>query len=1164
MSGGEQDAAASPTTRVHGRLSSGSGSTPETLRIDDYSRFRGLASIAGLNRQLGAMHRGLGAGPRYVLGDLVGEGGQGLVLRLFDADCRRTVALKVLRKRDASERQIARFVHEAQITAQLAHPAIVAVHDLLVLEDGTIGYVMKLIEGETLLEHSRERAGKAEHRYDLLQILLKACDAVAFAHSRGVIHRDLKPLNIMVGAYGEVLVLDWGLSKVVGASEVTTDRHQEIVDSGSASPFQTHDGATVGTLGYMSPEQARGDNEIVDARSDIFALGVVLYELLCGRTPYPDPDSQHDRLDLVTRGAWVPLHAQATPGGLPPSLTAVAERAMAYEPEQRYQSVGEFAADLRRFLAGQAVSAYRESRLEVLRRWARHNRGAVRAGVLVGSLGLIALMLWWTVAALERNRRRGELLHGVETALASDRHDAALAGIDRLLELSPGDTGLALRRGDIERERDSARAAQRLAEQRAQAAAGLARARELAADAAPESLHQALELCTQVLGLLPPGDDRSAVLALRDELRRDLDRSEAQRYVAEGLQLAAARNWSEAQGRLRLAVERGHGGVAVERLRELLAAGQAEEARAELVRRAQAEWDAAREAAAQGDLDAATERMRASLRLAVLDGADDALLGWDAQRNERNAALAAAQEAALRQQQVVQAIATGREAIARGELAVAVVALARGRDLDRDDPGLAALEQELAAATAQRAEVLVAEAMQVQGTARTAASALRSAARELSELSLTASYASDAATRAAASARREELRRQIDAARGSRAASLALAQEQLTAARELAPAHPPVLRALARFYAERVLEADTGGDAPAAAVYASLGRAADPDKSLHAVFAGLAAVRVPAGAQALRLEPLDTGGEAVLVAPGAAVDVAAGRYRLLGAAGTSAAQRFHRGQEYAVDLPPPPTDLPSELAWIPPGSVLDAEGAVVAAVDSGFALARREVTCGAWLEFLNAPATQRRLRELEAAGVARLHPRRDWARPEPLWNRHRLGSYGLELVDGSRAAIDPATPVSWISRLDIVDYLAWRRERDGLAWRLPSDEEWRLAAQSGDGRPWSWGEYFDPGACFGAALAPRTETLIAPPAANLRDVSEHGVHGLAGGVAEHVERRLPLDRVWLVRGGCWRDLDPDRFASHAGNGLDERLTAPGVGFRLAVSVSGGRLERVGR
>jgi serine/threonine protein kinase len=295
---------------------------------------------------------------RYEIAELIGEGGMGSVYLARDRELDREVALKVLREPAPSAEERERIVREARILASLEHPGIVPVHDVGALPDGRLFYVMKRVRGERFDDFVRGPRSRTE----LLRAFLQMCDAVAFAHAAGVIHRDLKPQNVMLGAFGEVLVLDWGVARTSRVSAVA------IEDAA------VHTAA--GTPGYMAPEQMSGQ---ADERSDVYGLGGVLFFLLVREHPSPTRD---------TAEQW---HGGAT---VPAALRAICERARAAEPAARYRSVADMAADVVNYLEALPVAAHTEGILERARRVAARHRTAILLvlAYLVMRVGLLVFV----------------------------------------------------------------------------------------------------------------------------------------------------------------------------------------------------------------------------------------------------------------------------------------------------------------------------------------------------------------------------------------------------------------------------------------------------------------------------------------------------------------------------------------------------------------------------------------------------------------------------------------------------------------------------------------------------------------------------------------------------------------------------------------------------
>jgi serine/threonine protein kinase/tetratricopeptide (TPR) repeat protein len=345
------------------------------------------------------------------------RGGLGEVFVAYDSELNREVALKEIQADQAhNTASRSRFLLEAEVTGGLEHPNIVPVYGLGTYADGRPYYAMRFIRGDSLKEaierfHAADKApgrDPGERSIAMRKLLgrfIDVCNAIAYAHSRGVLHRDLKPGNIMLGKYGETLVVDWGLAKPVDQPEASTTEGEAVLRPSSGSGLLgTVAGKAIGTPSFMSPEQARGDLDRIGPASDVYSLGATLYTLLTGKTPFEER-SIGDLLRRIERGEFPPPRSLAP--DVPRALEATCLKAMAVMPEDRYAGPRALADDIEHWLADEPVSAYREGWSERLARWSRRHRTWVRgaaAAVAVGLIAAVALAIQQSRAA-DRERR---------------------------------------------------------------------------------------------------------------------------------------------------------------------------------------------------------------------------------------------------------------------------------------------------------------------------------------------------------------------------------------------------------------------------------------------------------------------------------------------------------------------------------------------------------------------------------------------------------------------------------------------------------------------------------------------------------------------------------------------------------------------------------------
>jgi tRNA A-37 threonylcarbamoyl transferase component Bud32 len=366
------------------------------------------------------------------------RGGLGQVSVARDAELNREVALKeILPKHADSDEARQRFLMEAEVTGSLEHPGVVPVYGLGQYADGRPFYAMRFIHGDNMLIaidelHRVPPLPDRELRFhQLLARFVAVCNAMEYAHNRCVLHRDIKPGNIMLGHYGETLIVDWGLAKALGAPEQPRDVFEQPVQPASAgNSTETQQGRIVGTPAYMSPEQAKGLVNVLGPAADIYSLGATLYHILTGRAAFSDID-RDALVGSVQMGRFT--HPRTVKRDVPRALEAICLKAMSKEPEDRYASARAMGEDVDRFLADEPVRALNEGVLAKLARWTRKHRAAV--GGVVATLTAIAGLLSIGLVLLNAANQRAE--HNFEMARKAIREYYTTVSEDELLD-APG------------------------------------------------------------------------------------------------------------------------------------------------------------------------------------------------------------------------------------------------------------------------------------------------------------------------------------------------------------------------------------------------------------------------------------------------------------------------------------------------------------------------------------------------------------------------------------------------------------------------------------------------------------------------------------------------------------------------------------------------------
>ena len=1166
-------------TRINGKLQITDQQLDERLQLSRTSVLTDMAAARGAEsvpKGLANLVEQQGTDARYHINRPLAAGGMGAVLDIQDNDFRRTAAMKVIHGKYAEDPQmLERFLAEAQVTAQLEHPNIVPIHDMGVMPDGSLYFTMKLIEGMSLgdlvklrrihaglmtreqffAEKEKKEAAKpaetrktgdqiaAEYDADLakgaelaarftteetLLTFLKVLDGVGFAHSRGVVHRDIKPDNIMLGAHGEVLVVDWGIAKVLKKAdrdnEFVKKIEREVVSLRDADAISaTMTGSAMGTLFYMPPEQARGDLDQIDGRSDIYALGATLYELLCLKRCL-DVKSMAEALAAITTGDWIPLDRAAPE--LDKDLVAVVHRSMALDPARRYADCADFAEDIRRYLAGQAVQARKRNLIERLGAWyAAHKRqvqmGAAGVALVVVTAG--GLTAWQS----SRNAEAG----AAKLAEADKRYREAvptndLKGFNEALNILG--TAKAFsddpRIADLELEISKALAAgEELQKQELRRQDDLRAARGLFEEAKKlKDDERYAEADAALVTALKKDAGNSDYVALRDEVQRLLSDKLQREREARAKQLRASGDEALAKaGKLDLAdpqvvdlldaAKQAYTSVEETKAsppgtQEKIASLAGLRLSAEAARNAKKAAEDAGPLKARAKKEAeAKDFVKARASLAEARGKTPGDKELDTLLSELSAAEARAADAAKLEESKKSrdfALERARNAVLAGEgvdcilnglylhikLQIPNMLAAKKFDdaLSQVDVALTHVPNDQGALDLRKSVLEQKAAAELEARRLKATTAADVALAQVGKA--IQSIAGEAAKEADASAAVERLGRELGrapvdkkgplfaaVAEQKRARSAVAEQWALaegTANGALAglaefpqdPKTAEVRKALCQLYLSRLRDARRQRSLPEINAFANLVRRYDPDGSFKRELDNFGRLTVSAPVTVRRLDEgpdtrLVPAGEAIQAGT-AAVDLPAGSYQLK-AGDLVISVVLGTGQDLAI-------------AW--PGNLPSIKGVPLACVPANgtqkaFLLGVTETTVAQYCDFLNSSDV--------LAEIAKVHRRKfedDSLRGEPFpyvpgtvrekgyWIPEYVSPTGKRDDEGQLTGFVtkvPSEPMGKVSRDDAEAYCRWLSKGTGLKVRLPKAREWQFAAGGGDDRrTYPWGPFF--------------------------------------------------------------------------------------------------------
>jgi formylglycine-generating enzyme required for sulfatase activity len=1146
---------------------------------------------------------------RYAITKPLAAGGMGAVLQIADHDFRRNAAMKVIHGRFAHNPEaLERFLAEAQVTAQLEHPNIVPIHDLGVMEDGTLYFTMKLIEGQSLgsvVKALKAGDAAAVARWTLeerLLTFLKVLDGVGFAHSRGVVHRDLKPDNIMLGLHGEVLVVDWGIAKVMAKADQGSELVRQVASvRDQQSLAQTMAGSAMGTVFYMPPEQAKGALDEIDPRSDVYALGATLYELLSTRRCL-DSAALPELIAKIVAGDFIPLDRVAP--DLDADLVAVVHRAMALDRADRYQGCAEFAAELRRYLAGQAVDARRRNLIERIGQWYARHRRQVQVGAAMAVLMGAAVAGTVTVLGHQAQARAGQLLGEAREHAAKAKGEATVDELTQARDALVAAAGLQPARADIQELKTQVTLALAKAEDERKRAeqqqAAYARASQLLAESIPlktaGKLAEAEEALSAAFKLAPTNaaidEALKEVVRLRGNERDQILRREARDHRSRGDQaLARAKALDALDDKVEDALKRAEAeftlaekdGVSVDGIQEQIKAAAllreriaAARKRADDQRQGRAALAKAEAALAAKQFDQAKAAISQALGFMPGDQAADQLRLQilDQERTEL-----AARAAAEKLRQSHEAGAKAKEALAAGNLAAA-------RDLAAQAVGLAPADAEAVQLRDQvrEAERAAARAAALAETRAKAAKAMDEARAEL------AKEQAEVARLRNAGLAVDKLTTELSGQTAERKAPLWQAHREMQAARSAASEHWSLTEAaaqnvlgflaeqtqdplyaeakklLADLYQARLVDARGRRDVASIAAFANLLRRYDDGRYASLLGdLGKLAISGPEGTR-ITLRAVDQGQDLRLVPvkevmtitlPAKPLDLQGGHYQL-------------ESGEVLMGVVVSAT-APLSLVW--PGKLPAIAGMPLRYVPAGpatksFLLGQYEVTQDQYHRFVTDPAVFAQVKaswkQVHSAGADANQPllyipRRGLA-SEETWQAVASDKEGLELAELRLPAELAGLPVTGISRDDAEAFCAWLGRASGLKVRLPSAAEWQFAAHGGDERrPFPWGEVFDGSLAVTAFLPGEKDKAREAPAKVgqiATDLGPFGHSDLAGNVREWLGDRTAGagSHGALIAGGGWADDRADQFRTTSTEGVQPFMVNAVIGFRVLVDL----------